>query len=195
MMGKMKDMMGKMDSDMKQQGQSMMAQCKSMMEKMNPEMKAECQSMMKRCKSMMGEKSGDAGDKVKAGDLVFTHKAASNFDEIEARVVADAEAIGLELKKHYPFSKNLPEQKGLEIKEDASVYELCNAPLAAELLNTQPELNVLMPCRISIYVKDSDVFVTIPNLKTQLDALGAEGELKDNILALYEKMIRMIEAW
>ena len=190
MNGKMKEMMGKMDADMKEKGQSMMAQCKSMMERMEPEMKAECQGMMKRAKSMMGE-----SDKPKSGDLVFTHKAASGFDEIEARVESDAEAIGLELKKHYPFSKNLPAQKGLEIKEDASVYELCNAPLAAELLNTQPELNVLMPCRISIYAKDGEVFVTIPNLETQLEALGAEGELKANILDLYAKMVEMIKAW
>ena len=192
MMGKMKEMMSRMDADMKEQGQSMMAQCKSMMERMEPEMKAECQSMMQRCKSMMGESSNE---KPKAGDLVFTHKAASSFDEIEARVEKDAEALGLELKKHYPFSKNLPAQKGLEIKEDASVYELCNAPLAAELLNTQPELNVLMPCRISIYAKDGEVFVTIPNLETQLEALGAEGELKANILDLYARMVEMIKAW
>jgi uncharacterized protein (DUF302 family) len=190
MMGNMKEMMGKMDADMKAKGQSMMAQCKSMMSRMEPDMKAECQSMMKRCKSMMGE-----ADKPKSGDLVITRKAASTFDEIEARVEKDAQALGLELKKHYPFSKNLPAQKGLEIKEDASVYELCNAPLAAELLNTQQELNVLMPCRISIYAKDGEVFVTIPNLETQLDALGAEGTLKDNILDLYAKMVAMIEAW
>lgn len=192
MMGNMKEMMGKMDADMKAKGQSMMAQCKSMMERMEPEMKAECQSMIKRCKSMMGEASDG---KPKSGDLVFTHKATSSFDEIEARVETDAVALGLELKKHYPFSKNLPAQKGLEIKEDASVYELCNATLAAELLNTQPELNVLMPCRISIYAKDGDVFVTIPNLETQLAALGADGELKEHILDLYRKMIAMIEAW
>jgi len=190
MNGKMKEMMGKMDADMKEKGQSMMAQCKSMMERMEPDMKAECQGMMKRAKTMMGE-----SDKQKAGDLVFTHKAASSFDEIEARIETDAEAIGLELKKHYPFSKNLPAQKGLEIKEDASVFELCNAPLAAELLNTQPELNVLMPCRISIYAKEGEVFVTIPNLETQLEALGAEGELKANILDLYAKMVEMIKAW
>jgi uncharacterized protein (DUF302 family) len=192
MNGKMKEMMGKMDADMKEKGQSMMAQCKSMMGRMEPDMKAECQSMMKRCKSMMGETSDG---KPKSGDLVFTHKAVSTFDEIEARVEKDAEALGLELKKHYPFSKNLPKQKGLEIKEDASVFELCNAPFAAELLNTQPELNVLMPCRISIYAKDGEVFVTIPNLETQLEALGAEGKLKANILDLYGKMVEMIKAW
>ncbi|WP_197919113.1 DUF302 domain-containing protein [Thiosulfatihalobacter marinus] len=186
----MKEMMGRMDADMKAKGQSMMEQCKSMMARMEPDMRAECQSMMQRAKSMMGE-----SEKAGPGDLVFTHTAAGTFDEIEARVEADGEAIGLELKKHYPFSKNLPAQKGLEIKEDASVFELCNAPLAAELLNTQPELNVLMPCRISIYAKDGEVFVTIPNLETQLAALGAEGELKANILDLYAKMVEMIKAW
>jgi len=190
MNSKMKEMMGKMDADMKEKGQSMMAQCKSMMERMEPDMKAECPGMMKRCKSMMGE-----SDAPKTNDLVFTHKATSSFDEIEARVEDDGKKIGLGLKHVYPFSKNLPEQQGFAINEAASVYELCKAPLAAELLNTQPELNVLMPCRISIYEKKGEVFVTIPNLETQLEALGAEGQLKTDILDLYAKMVAMIKAW
>ncbi len=197
MKDKMKAMMARMDGDMKEKGRSMMAQCKGMMEKMDPELKAECQAMMKRCKTMMGEggQKHAAQDAAVAGDLVFTHKASLGFDEIEARVEKDGARIGLALKHVYPFSKNLPAQQGLAINTQASVYELCKAPLAAELLNTQPELNVLMPCRISIYNKDGATWVTMPDLVTQLEMLGARDPLKADILALYDSMVKMIEAW
>ena len=199
MMNKMNEMMSKMDSDMKKQGMDMMNQCKTMMDEMEPKMKEQCQSMMNRCKSMMGE-SGDKDsqnveDEKAEQSLIFTHKATSTFEEIEKRVEGDAKEIGLGLKKVYPFSKNLPEQQGFEINEAASVYELCMPSLAAELLNTQPELNVLMPCRISLYEKEGEVFISTPDLTVQLEALGCKDELKSNILDLYVKMVEMIERW
>ncbi len=57
MMGKMKAMMDKMDSDMKQQGSAMMGKMKGMMGKMDPDMRAQCQSMMKRCNAMMDKQA------------------------------------------------------------------------------------------------------------------------------------------
>ncbi len=184
----MNEMMKKMDQKMKQQGMDMMKECQSMMSKMEPELKEQCQSMMSRCKGMMGESS-------EKESLVFTHKATLSFKEIENRVEEDAKEIGLSLKKIYPFSKNLPEQQGFDINEAASVYELCMPSLAAELLNTQPELNVLMPCRISLYEKESEVFVSTPNLVVQLEALGCQDDLKTQILELYSNMVEMIKAW
>jgi hypothetical protein len=56
-------------------------------------------------------------------------------------------------------------------------------------------LGVFAVPTVSIYAKEGEVFVTIPNLDTQLEALGAEGKLKANILDLYGKMVGMIEVW
>jgi uncharacterized protein (DUF302 family) len=67
--------------------------------------------------------------------------------------------------------------------------------LAADLLNSQPELNVLIPCRISLYEKNAEVFVSTPNLEVQLEALGCQDELKASIIELYKKMVEMIKSW
>jgi len=161
--------------------------CMGMMESMDPTMKQKCMNMMQE---MMEDK-----DESTKPDLVFTHSAANSFADIEKRVEEDAKKIGLGLKKIYPFSVNLPEQQGFDINEAASVYELCVPSLAAELLNSQPELNVLMPCRISIYEKNEEVFVSTPNLVTQLDMLNCEEPLKSHILELYANMIEIISGW
>jgi len=182
-----------MNENMKKKGMNMMEECKDMMSKMDPEMKQKCQSMMDRGKKMMSDaKSKQA---MQSESLIYTHKASLSFEEIGTRVEDDAKAIGLELKKVYPFSKNLPELQGFAVEHPASVYELCLPSLAADLLNTQPELNVLMPCRISLYEKNSEVFVSTPNLVMQLDALGCEEALKEQILELYGKILEMIQAW
>ena len=185
MMNKMKEMMGSMNPEMKEK-------CMNMMDSMAPDTKKQCMEMMQ---SMMSDNENSEDDQNNLLNLVFTHKASNDFKTIEDRIEEDAKAIGLGLKKVYPFSVNLPEQQGLEINEAASVYELCMPSLAADLLNTQPELNVLMPCRISLYEKQGEVFVSTPNLEVQLDALGCQDELKTSIIELYKKMIEMIKSW
>jgi len=162
----------------------MKEKCMGMMQSMDPDMKQKCMTMMQ---DMMADKDEDAKP-----ELVFTHKAANSFADIENKVEEDAKKIGLGLKKVYPFSVNLPEQQGFDINEAASVYELCMPPLAANLLNSQPELNVLMPCRISLYEKNAEVFVSTPNLVTQLDMLNCQEPLKTDILELYANMVDMI---
>lgn len=126
--------------------------------------------------------------------MIFTHRANFGAAQIEERIEKDAKEIGLIMKKHFPFSKNLPES-GFEVKEHASVFELCKAPVAAKLLNTNPELNVLMPCRISVYDKDGVTFVSTPDMSVQLEMFDCEESLKRDILKLYENITAMIKKY
>lgn len=126
--------------------------------------------------------------------MIFIYQPRLNCSQIEERIEEDAKNFGLMMKKHFPFSKNLPEN-GFKIKEYASVFELCKAPVAAKLLNTQPKLNVLMPCRISVYQKEGQCYVSTPDLRVQLKMLDCEESLKVEILDLYENIITMIKKW
>lgn len=126
--------------------------------------------------------------------MIFTHKTELDCETIEARIEDDAKAFGLMMKKHYPFSKNLPDN-GFKINEHASVFELCKPSIAANLLNTQPELNVLMPCRISVYQKDGVSYVSTPDLEAELKMLGCQEELKSEIIGLYNDMVFMMKSW
>jgi uncharacterized protein (DUF302 family) len=126
--------------------------------------------------------------------VIFTHQTRLNCEEIEARIEAEAKAFGLMLKKHFPFSKNLPES-GFEVKEHASVFELCKAPIAAKLLNTRPELSLLLPCRISVYAKEGRCYAATHDLSVLMQTLPCDAELKDEILGLYENITTMIKGW
>jgi len=126
--------------------------------------------------------------------LIRTFATQISCKEIENRIEDDAKTFGLMMKKHFPFSKNLPES-GFEIKEYASVFELCKPSVAAHLLNTHPELNILMPCRISVYEKEGKPYVCTIDLKFSLSALECEEELKKDIFNLYDNIITMIKGW
>ena len=126
--------------------------------------------------------------------MIFIHKSKLDCKSIEDRIENDAKEINLVLKYIFPFSQNLP-KNGFEIKEYASVFELCRGSVAQNLLNTQPELNILMPCRISVYEKDGISYVSTPDLIIQLEILGCNEKLKKDILGLYSDIKSMIEKW
>ena len=95
--------------------------------------------------------------------MIFVYQTKLSCSEIENRIEEDAKHFGLMMKKHFPFSKNLPEN-GFEIKEHASVFELCKASVAANLLNTQPELNVeITPVDIEDSNESKDTIKDIQN--------------------------------
>ncbi len=126
--------------------------------------------------------------------MFFIHKPKLDCKSIANKIENDAKKINLTLKHIFPFSQNLP-QNGFDIKEYASVFELCRGNVAQNLLNTQPELNVLMPCRISLYKKNGISYVSTPDLTVHLEMLECEKELKKDILELFRDIKSMIEKW
>ena len=126
--------------------------------------------------------------------MIFTHETKLSSEEIENRIEHEAKAFGLMMKKHFPFSKNLPEG-GFEIKEHASVFELCKPPVAACLLNMHPELCAFMPCRICVYEKEGKTYASTPDLNFSFENIICDETLKKDIFNLYDNIITMIKGW
>ena len=126
--------------------------------------------------------------------MFFVHEATLSPKEIENKIENDAKQFQLIMKKHFPFSVNLPEA-GVAINAYASVFELCNISLAGDVLNQHPELSILMPCRISVYEKESKTFVSTANLETHLKDSNYEEPLQQEMLGLYRNIKAMIQNW
>ena len=130
----------------------------------------------------------------KGKELIYTHTPKLNSSEIEERFEEDAKETGLMLKKHFAFSKFLPEV-GFEIKEYASVFELCKPSIAAKILNVRPELSIFMPCRISVFDKDGVTYVSTPDMSLHIDSMDLDDELKQEMSDVYNQMLGMIQKW
>jgi len=126
--------------------------------------------------------------------MIYTLETKLNCEEIEAKIEEQAEGFGLMMKKHYPFSKNLP-KSGFDINTHVSVFELCKAPIAAKVLNTHPEFSILLPCRISVFKKEGKCYVSTHNLSLIFENLECEASLKEEILGLYKNITDMMKSW
>lgn len=124
--------------------------------------------------------------------MIFTHQSKLTSEQVEERIEEEAKEIGLMLKKHFPFSQNLP-QSGFEINEHVSIFEFCKPSLAAKVLNIQPELSILLPCRISVFEKEGASFISTTDIDFALRIIGCKDELKKEISDLYENITSMIK--
>ncbi|HIC43970.1 MAG TPA: DUF302 domain-containing protein [Sulfurimonas sp.] len=126
--------------------------------------------------------------------MIYTIETKRSCEEVEEKVEEESKSFGLILKKHYPFSKHLP-QTGLAINNHASVFELCKAPIAAKVLNAHPELSLLLPCRISIFEKEGRSYASTHDLLSLFENLECEAQLKEEILGLYKNITDMMKSW
>jgi len=126
--------------------------------------------------------------------MIYTVETKISSKEVEKRIEEDAKAFGLMMKKHYPFSQNLP-KAGFPIKAHISVFELCKMPIAAKVLNTHSEFSLLLPCRISVFEKEGKSYASTHDLISIFESLDCEPELEKEILGLSKEITQMMNAW
>jgi uncharacterized protein (DUF302 family) len=44
--------------------------------------------------------------------------------------------------------------------EPTAVVEICNEPFGSQMLITDPQMSLMMPCKIAVYVKDGTVHIS-----------------------------------
>ena len=77
-------------------------------------------------------------------------------------------------------------EKGFE-RDSFKIIEFCNAKYASEFLNTDIKIGLCMPCKINVYVKDRQTFISamrpiiLPQFFPQAD-LGDKPKEIDQII-------------
>lgn len=69
--------------------------------------------------------------------------------------------------------------KGIEFHENCRVFEVCNPHQAARVLNADMALNMVLPCRISVYTKDGQTRIGMIRPEDMLSTLSHDPELMD----------------
>ncbi|MBM4176231.1 MAG: DUF302 domain-containing protein [Ignavibacteria bacterium] len=65
-------------------------------------------------------------------------------------------------------------EKGFEI-ENYSIVEVCNAKFANEVLGTNKEYGVLMPCKINVYSDKGETFLSMPLPSVMIEKFQMKG--------------------
>jgi len=100
-------------------------------------------------------------------DFDYTQTTSKNFDLAVKSVEDEIAKAGMMVLHIHDVQKTLTE-KGFE-REPFKIVEFCNAKYANDFLNADIKIGLCLPCKINVYVKDDQTFISgmRPNILSQ----------------------------
>ncbi len=84
-------------------------------------------------------------------------------------------------------------EKGVEFKEECMIFEVCNPVQATKVLNSDMSLNMVLPCRISVYTEKGRTKIGFVMPTQMLAALSKDEELAQTAEEVEEEMIKILD--
>src|SRR3989304_9398020 len=88
----------------------------------------------------------------------YTVATAKNFDSVVESVEGEIAEAGMRVLHIHDVQKTLAE-KGFE-RDPFKIIEFCNAKYANDFLNADIKIGLCMPCKINVYIKDGQTFIS-----------------------------------
>ncbi len=83
--------------------------------------------------------------------------------------------------------------KGMTFNEQCKIFEVCNPVQAAQVLKADMRLNMVLPCRISVYNEQGKTRIGFIKPMQMLSALSQDESLAAVAREVEEKIIRMAD--
>ena len=83
--------------------------------------------------------------------------------------------------------------KGVEFDNECQVLEICNPFKAKAVLEEDMELNMALPCRVSVYSQAGQTRIGMINPTQMLEALSDSPVLKQIATEVEQEMVKMID--
>ena len=88
----------------------------------------------------------------------YTTTTTKTFDEVVQDVQAEIAKAGMRVLYVHDVQEPLSE-KGF-LREPFKIIEFCNAKFANDFLNADIKIGLCMPCKINVYTKDGQTFIS-----------------------------------
>jgi len=100
-------------------------------------------------------------------DFDYTQTTLKSFDLAVKSVEDEIAKAGMRVLHIHDVQKTLME-KGFE-RNSFKIVEFCNAKYANDFLNADIKIGLCLPCKINVYVKDGQTFISgmRPNILSQ----------------------------
>jgi len=120
---------------------------------------------------------------------LMTYKVTTsrNIEDVVANVEKICEANKFALLHDYVYH-DIIKSKGFSIDKKVYIYEICQAKVAALVLNEEPSFTPFMPCRIAIYEEGSHVRISTQNMELMLNSLDRKSEIFVSTSELFSKL-------
>ncbi len=115
----------------------------------------------------------------------YTVKTQKTINQAVEDITAALKEIGFGVIETLNF-KEMLRKKGLDFSSEYRLMEVCNPSLAKQVLESNPEIGLLLPCPIAVYQKNNENLISLArptsllaNVKDrQFDKFGKEIEQK-----------------
>jgi len=103
----------------------------------------------------------------------FSRTTSSDFESTVQRVREELKADGFGVLCDIDVQATMKEKLGAD-GEPYVILGACNPPLAHEAIQAEPQLGVLLPCNVIVYVRDGLTHVAAVDAERMLSIVGNE---------------------
>ncbi len=114
------------------------------------------------------------------------------FEDASAALEAEVKQLGFGVLHIHDLGKTL-RSKGVAFAEECRVFEVCNPGQAAKVLAVDMQLNMALPCRISVYTEKGITRIGLIRPTQMLSALSSDPALNEIAKEVEAKTMQMID--
>ena len=121
----------------------------------------------------------------------YTVKTGKTIDKIVEDLTSNLSKIKFGVLGTLDF-KEIFQKKGISFDKNYKLLEVCNPPAAKQVLESDPDLGLLLPCTIAVYEKDGQNHISLAK-PTSLLSIAADAELATLGKEMESKLIQVID--
>lgn len=110
--------------------------------------------------------------------MLYLKQTSKSVDQAFQDMEASIKQHGFGMLHYYDFRKTLGE-KGFDLPNECRVLEVCNPKQASEVLAVDMALNMVLPCRISIYQDKGRTMIGMVPPTALLSLVSSQPEIAD----------------
>jgi uncharacterized protein (DUF302 family) len=124
--------------------------------------------------------------------MYYIKTSPNSVDDTARQLEAHIKEIGFGVLHVYDFQQIL-KSKGFDLPHECRVFEVCNPAQAVNVLNVDMDLNMALPCRVSVYEQDGETRVGMVRPTKLLAALSSDERLLATAATVEEAIKRAID--
>lgn len=83
--------------------------------------------------------------------------------------------------------------KGVDFKENCKIFEVCNPAQAAKVLTVDMNLNMALPCRVSVFTQNGQTKIGLIKPVAMLSGLSQDEALRKTAQEVETSLIQMVD--
>ncbi len=135
--------------------------------------------------------SARAAERQGTGKNDYTRTVSRPYEEVLASVKTAAQKQGFRVSNVHDIAASL-RKDGIN-REPYATVEVCNSKIAAEVLNAQPLLGSVMPCRIAVFQKGTETTVSMVRPSKLMTLFPGNSEVKKAALEVEKSMEAIVD--